>query len=358
MTRKKQKVVVALSGGVDSAVAGFLLKQKKEFEVTGVFMKLWEEKIEGKTIFGRCCTPEAEWRARRICDILNIPFYVIDCRREFKKAVVEYFLKEQKKGRTPNPCVVCNREIKFGVLLRKMIAAGFDLIATGHYARIVKRGKKYHLYRARDSFKDQSYFLWNLKEEQLKKILFPLGEITKRKVRQIAKRAKLPLKNIPESQELCFLSQSLKDFLSRHLKSSPGKIVTLEGQVLGKHAGLWFYTIGQRKGLFLSGGPWYVVKKDPEKNLLFVSRNPKDLQKKQTRVENVNWIQGKEPSFPLKVLCKIRYRAPFVASAVEKTLEKGKYLVVFSKPQTSPAPGQSAVFYKNDEVLGGGVIYE
>jgi len=377
-TKKQLKVIIAMSGGIDSSVAAALLKkglaphQSKarygvNFDVVGIFMKFWapqggatqintDKNADLHGYENRCCTPESEKRARLVAEKLNIPFYVLNFEKEFKKKVVDYFLKEYRAGRTPNPCVVCNKEIKFGLLLEKVLKLGADFVATGHYARLRRVGAGYKLLKARDKNKDQSYFLWRLNQKILKKTLFPVGGYTKTEVRRLAKEFKLPVLNIPESQEVCFIPTTISDFLRERLKSKPGKIINVKGSVIGEHQGLWFYTIGQRKGIKVaSGKPYYVLSKDVKKNLLIVSQNKKDLYKKELIAKNVNWVSNEKPKFPLKVMAKIRYRHN-LASAILLRTKDGRIKVVFPKPQKAITPGQSVVFYKGEELLGGGTI--
>lgn len=363
MKTKKKKVVVALSGGLDSSVSALLLK-KKGFELIGIFMLFWSENTK-KARWNRCCSPGAQARAREVARILNIPFYVLDLRKEFKKQIVDYFLKEIKKGRTPNPCVECNRIVKFGLLLKKAKEFGADFLATGHYVKKIdlrtksKKSKIYKILRARDKEKDQSYFLWRLTQEQLKHLLFPLGNFTKKEVKELARKFRLPVLDIPESQEICFVGTSLEEFLKKHLKPKPGKIVDTKGNVLGEHKGLIFYTIGQRKGIGLAGGPYYVLKKDTKNNLLVVTKNQKDLYKKELLASQINWILKKPPKFPIKIKAKIRYlHQPARATLYPSFLKKktSSIRVVFNKPQRAITPGQSVVFYKGEEMLGGGII--
>ncbi len=351
MIRKtNKKVIIAMSGGIDSSVAAALLK-KTGFDVIGVFMKFWAEKDKDGLVYvqNRCCTPESEKRARAVADKLDIPFYVFNFEKEFKKKVVDYFLKNYKLRLTPNPCVVCNKEIKFKLLWKKVMALEADYIATGHYAR--KKDKK--LLKGIDKEKDQSYFLWQLDQRILKKILFPVGDYTKTEVRKLAKRFKLPVLNIPESQEICFIQTTINDFLKKHLKAKPGRIINDKGKIIGKHSGLHFYTIGQRKGIKLPEGPFYVLDKDIKRNLLIVTKNEKDLYKKELFVKNINWIS--DVRFPLRVMVKIRYRHK-PALAIISRQKNNSVKVVFSKPQRAITPGQSVVFYKGQEVLGGGII--
>jgi len=357
---KNKKVIMAMSGGVDSSVAAALLR-KEGFDIIGVFIKFWTAPEENGLVcaYNRCCSPESEKRARKVAEKLNIPFYVFNFEKEFKKKVVDYFLKEYKAGLTPNPCVVCNKEIKFGLLFKKLLSLNADYIATGHYVKKQEtRNKKqieYKLLKAKDKEKDQSYFLWQLDQKILEKTLFPAGDYAKSEIKKMAKKFKLPVVDIPESQEVCFIYTTTNDFLRRYLKSNPGKIINTKGKEIGRHQGLWFYTIGQRKGIELSQGPFYVLEKDIKKNLLIVTKNQKDLFKKELVAKNINWILGREPKLPLKVLAKIRYAHKSALAAVIKH-KKDKIKIVFLRSQKAITPGQSVVFYKNQELLGGAVI--
>ncbi len=336
-----------MSGGVDSSVAAALLCAGG-FDVTGVFMKFWKDGQAGKN---RCCSAESEKLARLTAKKIGIPFYVVNAEKEFKKKVVDYFLNEYKKGRTPNPCVVCNKEIKFGFLLEKAFSLGADYIATGHYANI-KDGR---LLKGKDKQKDQSYFLCQLDQKQISRILFPVGNYTKPQVRALAKKFGLPSAKTEESQEICFVQHATNDFLKKYLKTKPGKITDKAGKILGRHNGLWFYTIGQRRGLGVNQGPYFVVSKDFKKNILAVSKNKKDLLSREFTAEKVNWVFGREPKTPAKAEVKIRYRHK-PAKAVIAKIQKGKYKISFEKPQLAVTPGQSAVFYRGKELLGGGAI--
>lgn len=354
-----------MSGGVDSSVAAALLK-RAGFSVSGVFMKFWSE---GKKAENRCCSSESEKRARQVAVKLNIPFYVFNFEKEFKKKIVDCFLRDYGAGLTPNPCVVCNKEIKFGLLLEKTLAFGADFIATGHYARVSPSSEKFSLgdtlafklFRAKDKEKDQSYFLWELNQKQLSRVLFPVGNYTKPEVRKMAERFGLPTFATPDSQEVCFVPGAVNDFLAKYIKQKPGNIVDARGNVLGRHDGLAFYTIGQRKGIGLAGGPYWVAAKDLRKNRLIVAKDEKDLLKKELTFKNVNWISGEPPKFPVKVRVKIRYRANLAPAKLFKNK------LVFGKSQRAITPGQSVVFYlpaearraeegRGSQLLGGGII--
>ncbi len=348
---KNKKVVVAMSGGVDSSVAAAILK-RAGFDVIGVFMKFWKESGVGEN---RCCSSESEKRARKVAKILKIPFYVFNFEREFKQRIVDNFLKEYKKGKTPNPCVACNREIKFGLLIEKALSLGAAYVATGHYARVRRAGQNFKLLRAHDKEKDQSYFLWMLNQAQLKKVLFPVGYYTRREVEVMARKFKLPVLSAKKSVEICFIPKTIEDFLKNNLKDKSGNIITKDRKIIGKHQGLWFYTIGQRKGIKLPGGPYYVIAKNPKRNLLIVSKNKKDLVQKELVAKNINWILMKEPKLPIKVKAKIRYRHESAPATLYK-LKNNNYKLIFSKPQFAITPGQSVVFQKGEELLGGGII--
>ncbi len=330
-----KKVIVAMSGGVDSSVSAALL-QKQGFDVTGVFMRLWG-------VHSR----ESEKRARRVAKILKIPFRIINLEKEFKKRVVDSFLKEYRSGRTPNPCVVCNKEIKFGLLMERALALGAEYLATGHYVR--RQGER--TLRGIDPEKDQSYFLWRLSQKQLKHVLFPVGGYTKSEVRNLARNFKLPVAETPESQEICFVVNTINEFLRKHFKPKKGKIVDANGKVLGEHQGLIYYTIGQRKGIGLGGGPYFVLAKNQEKNLLIITKNGKTLLQKEVVFKNANWVSGKKPKLGETLKAKIRSRHQ---GAVGTLREADRF--VFDKPQRAITPGQSVVFYKGQELLGGGII--
>ena len=320
-----KKVLVAMSGGVDSSTAATMLK-KQGYEVAGVFFRMHEN------------YKEPEKKAKQLAKEINIPLYVIDVSKDFKKKIISYFSESYKKGLTPNPCVVCNREIKFNFLLDKLKELKYDYIATGHYA-INKNGK---IFEAKDKTKDQSYFLWKLNQKMLNRVLFPNGSFTKKEIRLIAKKNGLSSWYYSESQDICFRVK---------FNRKPGQVIDTKGNIIGRHEGLWFYTTGQRKGLGLAGGPYYVIEKDIKNNILVVSKKEKDLLKKEVEFEDFNWLSGRGQKFPLRVKAKIRYRHEPASGII-----KNKSYFVFDKPQRAVTPGQSIVFYRREEMLGGGVI--
>ena len=338
---KQKKVIVALSGGVDSSVSAALLK-RDGFDVVGVFMKCW---AEGK----KCTSTEDEKMARMSAVEIGIPFYSLDLIKEYRERVVEYMVEGYENGITPNPDVMCNKEIKFGLFFEKALNMGADFVATGHYAQI-KNGK---ILAGRDLNKDQSYFLSMIDASVLTKVLFPIGGYTKPQVRALAKKFGLPTAERPDSQGLCFIGNvDFKDFLSDFIPESKGEIVDMEGRVVGSHPGVWFYTIGQRKGIRLSGGPWFVVEKNRKDNTLIVSTNEKDLYKKELQVTNLNWF---EKDVSKNITARIRYRQKPAQCKVMKEKD-GSLRLVFTTPQRAIAPGQAAVLYNGSEMLGGGII--
>lgn len=355
-----KKVIVAMSGGVDSSVVAAMLK-KEGYDVIGIFMNFWKDSNSDTKYENKCCSLESIQSARAVAWVIGIPFYVINVQNEFKKRVVDYFLDEIKMGNTPNPCVACNKEIKFKLLLEKMIALKADYVATGHYARIMKHKTwdmehKFGLFEAKDKSKDQSYFLYKLDQKELSKILFPLGDYTKVEVRKMAKKFGLPVYDKEESQDICFVpKKGYENFLRKMLRLKKGKICDFQGKTLGTHEGLPLYTLGQRKGIKIGGrGPYYVVEKDFKRNTLVVG-NEKDLFKSELKIKNVNWI-WKKPKFPLKTLVKIRYKS-LPAYGIIDMDKKYQIKILFDNPQRAVTPGQSAVFYgENGEVLGGGII--
>jgi tRNA-specific 2-thiouridylase len=345
---KNSKILVALSGGVDSAVSASLLK-KAGFEVEGAYMRCWSE--------GPYCSAEQDQAdAARVATKLGIPFHVFDFEKEYRQAVIDYFFKEYEAGRTPNPDVMCNKEIKFGLFLDKAKSLGFDLIATGHYARVTN-GLGYHLRTGLDKSKDQSYFLYRVGQEQLASAIFPVGHLKKSQVRALATKMGLPVASKPDSTGICFIGPApIREFLLSRLEKKPGEIVDTAGKVLGEHIGLAFYTIGQREALGVSASaPYYVAEKDLVANRLVVAPiGDEALFKKKFSVKDAHWTAGKEPSLPREIEVKLRYRATNNKAKIKKA--QTGLEVELEIPQRAITPGQSAVFYLGDEVIGGAII--
>ena len=391
VSSNKRLVYVAMSGGVDSSVAATLLK-KKGYKVTGVFMKPWSRfaSSESSTSKSRIRDSQGEsgqpclWQqdredAMRVAAKLGISLLTWDFSKEYKKEVTDYMIREYRAGRTPNPDVMCNKKIKFGLFFKKALKEGADFIATGHYTRIkleirnpkseiLNKSKiqnpKFKLLMAKDKNKDQSYFLWTLTQEQLKYCIFPIGNYTKPEVRRMAKKFGLPTADKKDSQGVCFVGPlDMKGFLKNHIKPKRGRILDTGKKLVGYHDGIFYYTIGQRHGLDIKNGkgPYYVVDKDVKNNVLYVGSKDALLSQK-LKLIGINWIN--RPSQPvdkrlrksfihrgLEVDMRVRYRAPLA-----KAIVKGDGEIVFNKPETAVTPGQSAVFYKGEEVLGGGII--
>ncbi len=352
----RSRVVAAMSGGVDSSVAAALLVEQG-YEVTGVILRLWAEPAAGCRD-NLCCTPEAVERARTVAAMLGIPFRELDFREAFYRAVVETFVAEYAAARTPNPCIPCNREIRFGLLMGWAREQGADFLATGHYARIRRAGNRYQLLRGRDRHKDQSYVLHILTQEQLAHTLFPLGDLTKEQVRALARERGLPVADQPESQDVCFLADGdYRRFVAEHAPEAarPGPILDTQGRVLGEHQGLIHYTIGQRKGIGVAAPyPLYVLALDPTRNALIVGR-AEELGQSECVVARMHYISGEEPSGPFTATAQIRYRhkeAPVTATPISG----GRLHVRFAYPQRDITPGQYLVLYDGEVVIGGGVI--
>ncbi|MDQ5954375.1 MAG: tRNA-uridine 2-sulfurtransferase [Patescibacteria group bacterium] len=346
----KKTVFVGMSGGVDSSVSAAILKDQG-YDVVGVFIRTWHPD------FIKCNEEEERMDAMRVAAHLDIPFLTFDLEKEYKKGVVDYMIEEYKKGRTPNPDVMCNKEVKFGAFLKKALEMGVDYVATGHYAQNIKN----KLVKGKDESKDQSYFLWTLKKEQLEKILFPVGHLNKTEVRKLAEKYKLPTASKKDSQGICFLGDiDLKDFLKHYIKTKPGKVLNEKGEEVGIHDGAVFSTLGERHGFTITkktpnDKPYYVVGKDIEKNILYVSQDRNQKHSgilKNYRIENINFLgeikEGKSYT------AQIRYHGEFLPCQV-KILDKDKIEVIFKKP-TLVASGQSIVVYDKEFVLLGGVV--
>ncbi|EMI10532.1 MAG: tRNA-specific 2-thiouridylase MnmA [Anoxybacillus sp.] len=349
------RVVVGMSGGVDSSVAALLLKQQG-YDVIGIFMKNWDDTDEN----GVCTATEDYEDVVRVCNQIGIPYYAVNFEKQYWEKVFTYFLEEYKAGRTPNPDVMCNKEIKFKAFLEHAMALGADYLATGHYARVAYRDGEYQLLRGLDANKDQTYFLNQLGQAQLSKVLFPIGELQKSQVREIAKEAGLATAGKKDSTGICFIGErNFKQFLSNYLPAQPGKMQTLDGEVKGTHDGLMYYTIGQRHGLGIggSGEPWFVVGKNLKENVLYVAQGFDNelLYSDAIIATNVNWVSDRKPHEPISCTAKFRYRQPDVPVTVEM-IDETTARVSFSQRVRAVTPGQAVVFYHGEQCLGGGTI--
>lgn len=355
-------VVVGMSGGVDSSVVAALLKEKG-YNVIGLFMNNWEETDEDGV-----CTSVADYEdVKRVCDKLDIPYYSVNFSKEYIDQVFSYFLHEYKNGRTPNPDVMCNREIKFGPFLEHAKLLGADIIATGHYAKTIEVNGKVKLLAAKDKNKDQSYFLNQLSQNQLKSVIFPLGDLTKPQVRQLAEKYKLNTATKKDSTGICFIGErKFREFIKNFIPATRGKIMDVNGEVVGEHEGAMYYTLGQRRGLNIggrkgsNGGRWFVVDKDVKSNILYVSQGEgEQLFSKGLVAEQFNWITQPETN-EFKCYAKFRYRQPDQPVTVK--IEKDRVLVKFDSLQRAITPGQFVVLYNDynneKQCLGGGVIVE
>ncbi len=356
---RPEAIFVGLSGGVDSSVAALLL-QRQGYLVQGLFMKNWEEDDRDEY----CAAADDLADAAAVCRVLDVPLLRINFSAEYWERVFVHFLEEHKAGRTPNPDVLCNREIKFRAFLEYAMARGVERIATGHYACIAHTGGRYRLLKGRDPGKDQSYFLYTLDQDQLSRSLFPLGELSKTAVRRLAMTAGLPVHAKKDSTGICFVGERpFRTLLQRYIPAQPGEMRTPAGQVLGTHQGLMYYTLGQRRGLGIGGRhdagdePWFVVNKDLENNVLIVAQghDHPQLYSRTVVSTDLHWVAGHPPSAPRECSAKIRYRQADRLCRITQITDTGCH-VVFAEAQRAVTPGQSIVFYEGDECLGGGVI--
>jgi tRNA-uridine 2-sulfurtransferase len=354
-TNQDIRVVVGMSGGVDSSVAALLLKEQG-YDVVGIFMKNWDDTDE----FGVCTATEDFDDVVRVCNQLDIPYYSVNFEKQYWDKVFTYFLDEYKAGRTPNPDVMCNKEIKFKAFMDYALDLGADYLATGHYAQVRQNNGKYEMLRGVDSNKDQTYFLNQLSSDILEKVMFPLGHLPKSKVREIAKEHGLATATKKDSTGICFIGErNFKEFLSEYLPAQPGEMQTLDGEVKGKHDGLMYYTIGQRQGLGIGGAgdPWFVIGKNLQDNILYVEQgfHHDTLYSDELLATDVNWINPEEITETFSCTAKFRYRQEDSGVTVH-VLEDGNVKVVFDESQRAITPGQAVVFYQGDVCLGGGTI--
>ncbi len=352
---KNTRVVVGMSGGVDSSVAAYLLKEQG-YDVIGIFMKNWDDTDE----FGVCTATEDYEDVIRVANQIGIPYYAVNFEKEYWDKVFTYFLEEYKAGRTPNPDVMCNKEIKFKAFLDHAMKLGADYLATGHYARVTVEDGETKMLRGVDHNKDQTYFLNQLSQDQISKVMFPLGHLTKPEVREIAKKAGLATAHKKDSTGSCFIGErNFKEFLSQYLPAQPGRMETLTGEIKGEHQGLMYYTIGQRHGLGIGGDgdPWFVVGKDLDRNVLLVGQGFHNdaLYSDAIIATKVSWVSDKEKPKEFRCTAKFRYRQPDNGVTV-RLLDNGETEVIFDEPIRAVTPGQAVVFYDGEECLGGGTI--
>lgn len=352
---KDTRVIVGMSGGVDSSVAALLLKEQG-YDVIGIFMKNWDDTDEN----GVCTATEDYEDVIRVCNQIGIPYYAVNFEKQYWDKVFTYFLDEYKAGRTPNPDVMCNKEIKFKAFLDHALTLGADYLATGHYAQVEYRDGEYKMLRGIDENKDQTYFLNQLTQDQLSRVMFPIGNIEKSKVRELAKEANLATATKKDSTGICFIGErNFKEFLGNYLPAQPGNMETFSGEVKGKHDGLMYYTIGQRHGLGIggSGEPWFVVGKNLEKNILYVDQgfHNDHLYSDSILATNVSWVSDNKPETDFTCTAKFRYRQQDNKVTVQK-VDDNTVRVVFDEPIRAVTPGQAVVFYNGDECLGGATI--
>ncbi|SDC19667.1 tRNA 2-thiouridine(34) synthase MnmA [Shouchella lonarensis] len=353
--QRKTRVVVGMSGGVDSSVTALLLKEQG-YDVIGIFMKNWNEENDA----GFCSAQEDYEDVARVCEQLDIPYYAVNFEKQYWDKVFTYFLNEYKAGRTPNPDVMCNKEIKFKAFLNHALTLGADYVATGHYARLEAHDGEYQLCKGLDQNKDQTYFLYALSQKQLSKVMFPLGELPKVEVRKRAEDAGLATAKKKDSTGICFIGErDFKSFLQTFLPAQPGRMETAAGEVKGTHDGLMYYTLGQRQGLGIGGAgePWFVIDKDIARNVLVVGQGDdhEGLYSAGLIATDVNWISKVAPTKPFSCMAKFRYRQADQAVTVVPN-EEGKVHVTFETRQRAITPGQAVVFYEGDRCIGGATI--
>jgi len=353
LVASRERVVVAMSGGVDSSVAAALLVEQG-YDVVGVMMRLWAEQEN------RCCAPEAVDDARRVASQLGVPFHLVNYEAEFRSCVVDYFVAEYSRGRTPNPCLTCNQHIRFGRLLQYIRTLDADFLATGHYARVARADGQYQLRMGTDGQKDQSYVLYMLGQAELRRVLFPAGEFTKAEIRELARHHGLPVADKDESMEICFVADDdYRRFLREHAPQAvrPGPILNTAGQEIGRHEGLPFYTIGQRRGMAIAAPEaLYVIRLDVSRNALIVGP-AQELGRLTLLARQVSYVRGQAPEGPVRVQAKIRYKAA-LAHGTWLPQDEGVARIEFDAPLRDITPGQAVVAYVGDAVLGGGIIDE
>lgn len=353
-----ERVILGMSGGVDSSVSALLLQQQG-YEVIGLFMKNWDEKDET----GVCTATEDYIDVGRVAAQLDIPYYTVNFAQEYWDKVFEYFLKEYRAGRTPNPDVMCNTQIKFSAFLDYALKLEGSYIAMGHYAQVEKRGKRYCLLRGEDKSKDQSYFLSRIDQKALARTIFPIGHLPKSEVRELAQKYELATANKKDSTGICFIGERDFDlFLDRYLLAKKGDLYSVEGKRLGEHSGLIHYTYGQRRGIGIggvgTGEPWFVVGKSLKKNILYVAQGEEHeaLYTRQLIAEDMLWISGEEPKLPIKCTAKFRYRQEDIPVTVQAGKRSGELVIVYDHPVKAVTPGQVAVLYDGEVCLGGAII--